>query len=548
MPLSQNRNYFVSVPNVHLRGSAGGGKKVNHLLMGDWLAYRGETRNGWAKVRCRGKDGWLKVTDFSEKRALEVNFVDVGQGDGCHIVTPDDDIILIDAGVGTNMNRFLSWRYNLRDRNVNRAPDFDPDDPDVKEPWKIDYVVVSHPDNDHYYGLLDVFRNPKLSFAEVYHNGIVERPAESEDPTLYYPSKDDLGGYVKSGSKRYLWNVIGTSTKIKELIKAHPKTTKQYLSTLRACVANTPGVRFKALSKEIDDLGQTVYMGPFDGTGDIELRVVGPIAEKITHGGETRTCLRKLGKESITKNGHSIVLQLRYGNLKIMLGGDLNTQSQDFLLQNYTSVRTESSKLEKKVDKLETRESALSRNDRKALDKARGQINDIVAEARAVFECDITKACHHGSAHFSDTFLKAVNASATVISSGDNESHSHPRPDALGAFGKYGNGKRPLIFSTELARSSKEFTPIIDYFGVLTDYLRRLGEAETEKDRRRIERDMEKHQDRNVAVYGMITLRALDDRVVIAQKLEVPRPNGTKWDIYELAYSRDTQKFESHTH
>ncbi len=55
---------------------------------------------------------------------------------------------------------------------------------------------------------------------------------------------------------------------------------------------------------------------------------------------------------------------------------------------------------------------------------------------------------------------------------------------------------------------------------------------------------MEQTQDRNVAVYGMITLRALGDHVVMAQKLEQPRKSGTKWDIHELAYNSNTEQFE----
>ncbi len=548
MALDTSKKYFVSKPHVYLRSAAGGGRKVNHLLLGDWLAYKGPTKDGWAKVRCRGNVGWLKTTELSEKRALEVNFVDIGQGDGCHIVTPHDDIILIDAGVGTNMNRFLSWRYNLRGRNVERAPDFDPDNSKVKEPWKIDHVVISHPDNDHYYGFLDVFENPKLTFDKVYHNGIVERPAGAKDPTLHYPKDDDLGGYAKSGTKSYVWDVVATSKKMKDLIKAHPSTRKQYLSTLRACVANTPGVTFKGVSTDMADLGKILHMGPFDGPGDLALRVLGPIAEKIQHAGETRACLRKLGNEGVTKNGHSVVLKMQYGKLTVMLGGDLNTQSQDFLLQHYTSVASKASLLEKKIAKLQAKGSALTQSEQMALDRARAKLDKIVDEARAIFECDVTKACHHGSHHFSETFLRAINAAATVISSGDNESHSHPRPDALGAFGKNGRGSRPLIFSTELARSTREFTPIIRHFDTLRDYLRQLDEADTEKERKRIRREMEERQDRNVAVYGMITMRALGHRVVLAQKLEAPRKSGTKWDIHELSYNKHTKMFEYGEH
>lgn len=57
----------------------------------------------------------------------------------------------------------------------------------------------------------------------------------------------------------------------------------------------------------------------------------------------------------------------------------------------------------------------------------------------------MAKACHHGSGDFRDDFLAGINALVTIISSGDNESYAHPRPDTLGAMGKAGRGTRPLI-------------------------------------------------------------------------------------------------------
>lgn len=546
MPLSTSKNYFVSKPDVYLRSNSSGGKKTNHLLLGDWLRVLDTTpKDGSIKVRCRGDDGWLKTDEFTDKRALEINFVDIGQGDGCHIVTPDDDIILIDAGVGSNMNRFLSWRYNLRSRNVKRAPDFD-EDVSEQEPWQIDHVVISHPDNDHYYGFLDVFENPKLKFDTIYHNGIVERPGGDETPGLEHP--DDLGGYANVNGKKYVWDIISTSKKMKELISNHPRTRKQFLSTVRAGRNNSPGVTFKALSVDLDKLENTSYMGPYDESASISLRILGPLAEKITHLGETRKCLRRLGSEGVTKNGHSVILKLKYKHLSIMLGGDLNNQAQDFLLQHYTSVTSKASSLEKKVRKLTAKGNGISDNEKNALKAALAKLDTIVAEARAVFECDVTKACHHGSSHFVDTFLRGINATATVISSGDNESHAHPRPDALGAIGKHGRGERPLIFSTELARSTREFTPIIKHYETLSDYLRQIEETDDAQERKRLKKEMEEKQDRNVVVYGMITLRALDDHVVMAQKLEQPRDSGTKWDIHEMIYNENRGEFESLSH
>ena len=53
-----------------------------------------------------------------------------------------------------------------------------------------------------------------------------------------------------------------------------------------------------------------------------------------------------------------------------------------------------------------------------------------------------------------------VGAASTVISSGDNESHSHPRPTIVAASGHVGHTKidadkmaTPLVYATEIARS-----------------------------------------------------------------------------------------------
>lgn len=547
MPLSTDTDYFIARPDVVLRATPGGGAARNHLILGDWLRFLNDTRGDFVKIRCRGAEGWVREDEVTETRALEVNFVDIGQGDGCHIVTPDDEIILIDAGVGSNMERFLSWRYNLRGRNVKRAPNFDPAKPE-KDPWLIHYVIVSHPDNDHYLGFRQVFDNPKLAFDKVFHNGVVERPDEPQDPALSYP--DDLGGYV-DGSPKMLWDVAHTSKRLKEIVAAFPDTRKQLISTYRACLENTKTTRFRSIGKKKAQLEASghVFFDKFDGTsGALALEVLGPITEPVTHSGETRDGLRKLGAEGITKNGHSVVLRLTYEKLAVMLGGDLNTQAQNFLLNLYAGGPKKTSSLEDKISKFEAEGTAISPANQAKLDTAREKLAKIVEEGRKTFQVDIAKACHHGSSHFTDTFLAVLNPVVTVISSGDEESHSHPRPDALGTFGKHGRGRRPLIFSTELARSTREFTPVIKFLNVLRDFEARLeAEADPEK-RKAIEQEMQEKKDRNVVVYGMITLRALGDTIIIAQKLEEPRNAGAKWDLYELHHNENTGMYEYDIH
>ena len=206
------------------------------------------------------------------------------------------------------------------------------------------------------------------------------------------------------------------------------------------------------------------YIDAFGEQEDLRFKVLGPITEEISFGEKSKHCLIRLGDEGVTKNGHSVVLQLQFGRLKVMLGGDLNTEAEDYLLKHYGEATREVSKLEERIYDLQDKGSTLNTDEAQELAELRTEIEAIVAKGRRHLQVDVMKACHHGSHHFSETFLRTLNAVATVISSGDNESYSHPRPDALGSFGKYSRGIRPLIFSTELARSTKEFTHVFDYF------------------------------------------------------------------------------------
>jgi hypothetical protein len=90
------------------------GSKTQQLIWGDFVTLFNEDDGPWTKVRSRRTTGWMKASDLQAERLLEVNFVDIGQGDGVFVVTPDDRFILIDAGEADNMLRFLSWRFNLR--------------------------------------------------------------------------------------------------------------------------------------------------------------------------------------------------------------------------------------------------------------------------------------------------------------------------------------------------------------------------------------------------------------------------------------------------
>ena len=159
------------------------------------------------------------------------------------------------------------------------------------------------------------------------------------------------------------------------------------------------------------------YVPGFAGTGGLKLEVLGPVPTNET--GLYR--FKWFEDSSHTRNGHSIILKLIYKNRSLLLGGDLNTQSEEYLLNYY--------------------------------------------DPDNPFRVDAAKACHHGASEFTVDFMKAVKPYATVFSSGDNENYAHPRADALGCAGRYSRGKRPMVFSTELARSMKSADDI--HYGLI---------------------------------------------------------------------------------
>ncbi len=546
MILKKNTNYFIAQNSAVLRQTpATDGDAVNHLLFGDWLRWLGQTDGDWEKIKCRGDTGWVRKSDITETRALEVNFVDIGQGDGTHIVTPDDQVLVIDAGKTDNMLRYLSWRYNLRGRKVKGVDGVEPNDRGAKDPFHIDRVMVSHPDKDHYYGFKDIFEHPKLSVGQMFHNGIVERSVSKADkeavkdiPHVKYLW--DLGlGYSPKRGENYLTEIIGSNRQLRDLEKAQRHTKKDYMETLRAAVANpnNKGMRFQALDSEDG------FVPGFEDGAPVTMEILGPVPQRITIDGARRKVLPTLGDEGETKNGHSVVVKLRIGALKILLGGDLNTASEDYLFRHYCTAQEDVSDLEKTIFELEAKGSTMTDAERQELDIAQASIEALVAKGRKTFQVDVAKACHHGSHHFSETFLRALNALAVVISSGDDEAYAHPRPDALGAFGRYGRGHRPLIFSTEISRRTREFSKVSDFYERILDFKKRIDEAPNKRERKKVERELEEAKDRNVAVYGMITLRSDGDRTIMAQKIELPTRNDQKWDIHELKYNENVGEF-----
>ena len=387
---------YIKSDTAPLYESLTGSKKRMELLWGDSvrvLSNSGARR----KVKARGIEGYVKPDDLGGESLLEVYFIDVGQGDGVLIRTPDNRHIMIDGGynrakqpTGKNAADFVDWKF-YRDYG--------------KRKIKLDAMVASHCDADHYGGLWDLL-NPdeteELDASEVevdqfYHAGVS------------WWKKPGGGRYLGPETNGFLTQLLHNRASVGAALQSSGPGLKlqgEWAQFMR--VVYDHGCPITRLTHATD------YLPGFEpADGRVSIRILGPV-EYIDGGNPV---FRSLRSKSQNTNGHSILLRLDFGRSRILLTGDLNKKSQQLLLDEYEGERHE-------------------------------------------FMCDVAKGCHHGSDDISFEFLQAMGAAATVISSGDNEGHAHPRPNIVSASAITGHVQiqndellTPLIYSTEISRS-----------------------------------------------------------------------------------------------
>ena len=394
-----------------------GSAKKFDVLWGDRLQIlaMGTSRS---RVRVRGYEGWLSSDAITAQGLLELYFIDVGQGDGVLIRTPDDRHLLIDGGYPrtrqpTNKSAadFVDWKF------------FD-DYGDYRV--RLDAMIASHCDLDHYGGLDDLLGASDAAREELDTAGADIEAFYHAGVSWWEPSRHEIEQYNLRGDARDRWLGPTADDRLTRLLGDHDSLRaalsggdepqlqgmwKRFLQKIDA--ATTQIVR---LGIDADDVGETQYLPGFDPTaGWCTIRVLAP----VTHRRHGEPAVVDFGDDSQNTNGHSLVLRLDYAHARILLTGDLNKLSMQ------------------------------------AIRKAFG-------EHMREFACDVAKACHHGSEDVSYAFLLDMRPAATVISSGDVEGHAHPRAAIVAASGLTGHVEidattdeliTPLVYSTEIERS-----------------------------------------------------------------------------------------------
>jgi hypothetical protein len=326
-------------------------------------------------------------------------------------------------------------------------------------------------------------------------------------------ASDILGPRVSHGGQRYITDLIRDKAALENFVAdAASVGRKIYPTMLKKALEANKFANFQALSA-----ADQFVPGFTPDSSTVSMELLGPVYEDVNG----VPGLRWFGDPGKTKNGHSVVVRIRYGEVTIFAGGDLNTESEALLLGHHSGRPTP-----------QTEEDLFE-----AADAAREKLS-----------ADFAKACHHGSADVSAAFLHALHPLATVISSGDDESFSHPRADTLGLIGKHSRGERPSIFSTELARSAPErIKNSRDLRRKLDECLAKLQTELSDSARKRVDKSIAEIREalgRSVATYGAINLRTDGDKAIVAQKLESARSNDKQWDIYQFERAKAGKPLE----
>ena len=373
------------------------------LLWGDRVEVVDTSGPRW-RIRARGAEGYIPKSHLRKTGLLELYFIDVGQGDGVLIRLPDDRHILIDGGwprrnqpTGKNASDFVDWKFH-KDYGRTRIA--------------LDDVICSHNDQDHYGGLWDLLNASEedeldassVSVERFWHAGLSWWRGN--------PGRT-LGPWVDTPKGRMWTRLLGDRASLEAgLGNGGPEFQGEWKSFLQTVQKATRADGSPTLVGRLSD--SAGFLPGYEGPYGVTIKVLAPVDFEVAGAPAIR---RFSGGNSINTNGNSVLLRIDYRGARFLLTGDLNTESQRSLLEDYAGREDE-------------------------------------------FACDVMKGCHHGSGHVSRDFLQAAAPSCTILSSGDSEGHDHPKPAVIGASGLTGfatlegdEPRTPMVYSTELARS-----------------------------------------------------------------------------------------------
>jgi beta-lactamase superfamily II metal-dependent hydrolase len=199
-------------------------------------AQREELARERARVRQLQAMAAMKKTD---DKAFMIGFIQMGQGDCCVIVTPGGKAIMIDCGTTSSTEVRLPkeevWNITVdadwSDEGPRKAKKIEIEVPVATDfiarirsvlrkdyllgtRTKIDYLIMTHPDGDHYNVLKELFDGTTIKFGEVYHSNA-------------------LSAYSTNGTSDFIQSHAEDPDRIFRVIHNDPNSRKIKLRTLK---------------------------------------------------------------------------------------------------------------------------------------------------------------------------------------------------------------------------------------------------------------------------------------------------------------------------
>ncbi len=392
-------------------GEESGGERPVRVNTRSWQS--GDFRTQYKEGFISSKANLIRP---EQNKVVKLSICDVQQGDASVLETPRKKVMFVDCGENKLFARYVAARYSGTGKD-NRLP--------------VEAVLFTHGDKDHYGGLLEIaaaeenptakkriFIHPKA----ILHNGLVRKGSKEPEKAF--------GKTVTVNGQAYVTELVDdlSAQASNQLSKDYAALAAQIKAWKKdPAISGHGGITIERLSDRRGSAALKAFAAE-----DVDIRVLAPIEQEAGPGATGLPLLRNPKKTvpesegedldanlalsssysvSQTVNGNSIVLLVTYGNIRLLMTGDINQQAEAAIL-----------------------------------------------DANKDLRADVLKAPHHGSADFIPKFLEAVQPVVSVISSGDEQERTeyiHPRATLVGSLGKYSRVPQPLVFCTELAAFMK---------------------------------------------------------------------------------------------